>query len=240
MTDPLFRDEIGRIQAEYERRAREIPADYYSSTHGGNLFLHTQSRNAMIKILKQGNFLPLTDKKILEVGCGSGAWLIDFEAWGANQSQLYGIDLNGDRLANARQRLPQADLRIGEASALPWEDETFDLVLQSTLFTSILNSNLKQKIAGEMLRVLKPCGVILWYDFFYNNPKNSNVRGIGKKEIQNLFPGSPIRFQRITLGSPIARWLAPYSWRLCYLLEKMGFLNTHYLARIGKSDTTPR
>ena len=41
---------------------------------------------------------------------------------------------------------------------------------------------MKQKVAAEMLRVVKPQGLILWYDFRYNNPRNSNVRGIGAAE----------------------------------------------------------
>jgi len=40
--------------------------------------------------------------------------------------------------------------------------------------------NMKKKIAGEMLRVLKPSGFILWYDYHMNNPKNPDVRGLRK------------------------------------------------------------
>jgi hypothetical protein len=50
--------------------------------------------------------------------------------------------------------------------------------MQFTVFTSILDKDMKRNIAAEMLRVLKPKGVIIWYDYFVNNPKNSDVRGV--------------------------------------------------------------
>jgi len=54
---------------------------------------------------------------------------------------------------------------------------------QFTVFTSILDISMKQSIAGEMLRVLKPDGIILWYDYYRNNPMNPDVRGVKKREI---------------------------------------------------------
>lgn len=88
------------------------------------------------------------------------------------------------------------------------------------MFTSILDFQMKQKIAKEMLRILKPKGVILWYDYHVNNPKNPDVKGVKKKEIKRLFPNYSFRFRRITLAPPLVRVIARYSRRLCYLLEK--------------------
>ncbi len=176
--------------------------------------------------------LPFGAKKILEVGCGRGDWFKEFEKWGSSSDHFSGIDLDPDLVENAKKRFPQADLRTADASRLPWTNETFDLVWQATLFTSILDKDYKIQAAKEMLRVLKPNGLILWYDFFYDNPKNPNVKGIGSSEIKILFPGCRIEFKRITLAPPIARWLAPKSWSACLILEKIKILNTHYLAVI--------
>jgi hypothetical protein len=68
-----------------------------------------------------------------------------------------------------------------------------------------------------------------------NNPKNPDVRGVKKKEIYEHFPDSEIYLKRITLAPPLTRIIAPYSWLVCYLLEKIKFLNTHYLGVIRKS-----
>jgi len=66
------------------------------------------------------------------------------------------------------------------------------VVSQFTLFTSILSEPMKNRMAAEMIRVLKPGGVILWYDFRFNNPRNQNVRGIESPEITSLFPGCSV------------------------------------------------
>ena len=54
----------------------------------------------------------------------------------------------------------------GNAAALAFPDATFDLVVQSTVFTSVLDATMKHQMAAEMLRVVKDDGVILWYDYY--------------------------------------------------------------------------
>src|SRR5262249_33206610 len=105
---------------------------------------------------------------------------------------------------------------------------------QSTVFTSILDPELKLRVAAEMIRVANPNGCILWYDYHVNNPRNNDVRGVKRREITQLFPGCQIDLRRITLLPPLARCLAPYSYLACYLLEKLPPLCTHYLGVIRK------
>jgi hypothetical protein len=93
---------------------------------------------------------------------------------------------------------------------------------------------MKPNVARKMLRVLKRDGTILWYDYHMNNARNPDVRGVGKREIQALFPDCSIDLRRVTLAPPLTRLLAPYSWLVCYLLEKIPLLCTHYLGVIRK------
>jgi len=82
---------------------------------------------------------------------------------------------------------------------LIWEDASFDVVTQFTVFSSILDPDLKEQVAQEMIRVTKPGGYILWFDFFVNNPFNHDVRGIGKREIRGLVSGLPHRIPAFNL-----------------------------------------
>ncbi len=96
---------------------------------------------------------------------------------------------------------------------------------------------MKRQIASEMLRVVKRDGLILWYDFHVNNPRNPDVRGIKKREIYQLFPGCRIELQRTTLVPPLVRLLAARSWLVCYRLGRIPWLCTHYLGVIQKEES---
>ncbi len=62
-----------------------------------------------------------------------------------------------------------------------------DLVFQFVMFSSILNEPTKAQIAREMVRVLKPGGFVVWYDFFRDNPWSRDVRGVRKKKFCSCF-----------------------------------------------------
>ena len=120
------------------------------------------------------------------------------------------------------------------ATDLPYSQGQFDVIIQSTAFTSVLDPLVKKQMASEMLRVLKKDGIILWYDYHVNNPWNPDVRGIRKKEITQLFQNCHYDLSRLTLAPPLVRLLAPHSVIGCAMLEKLKFLNTHYLGVIKK------
>jgi ubiquinone/menaquinone biosynthesis C-methylase UbiE len=226
--------EVARIAAEYERRAREVPDDYYALSRPANLLMHGQTLRACIGMLRRASLFPPQWQRILDVGCGGGGWLLELMQWGADPAALCGIDLSPDRIDRARRRIPCADLRAGSASELPWPDESFDLVSQFTVFTSILDAGLKRAVAAEMLRVLRPGGTVLWFDFRFHNPRNPNVRGVGAGEIRSLFPGCRIELAPAVLAPPLARLVAGWSWTLAELLHSQTYLRTHYAGLIQK------
>ena len=90
---------------------------------------------------------------------------------GGNSENITGVDLLSGRIAEARSLCPVGiKLYCGNAANLEFKNSTFDLVLQSTVFTSILDPTMKQQVAGEMIRVLKEKGLIVWYDYHVSNP----------------------------------------------------------------------
>jgi hypothetical protein len=95
---------------------------------------------------------------------------------------------------------------------------------------------MKREIAREMTRVLSESGIIIWYDYHVNNPRNPDVRGVGKSEIMSLFPGCAVSLRRIVLAPPLLRIIAPHSLLLCHMLQGLRILNTHYLGVIRKKD----
>jgi SAM-dependent methyltransferase len=203
----------------------------------GELFMQQEFERHIVTLLgRHGGTKVLEGKQILEVGCGKGYWLRQLVKWGASPEQVAGIDLVAGHVAEAK-RLAPPGMRVEQASAtsLPFPDASCDLVLQMVIFTSILDSRVRAQAAREMLRVLKPDGLILWLDFRVNNPRNPDVRGVKKAEIRQLFPGCRVDLRRVCLAPPLIRRLSPYSWLLCYLLAKVPFLCTHYLGTIRKT-----
>lgn len=224
--------EEARIQAAYAKRPENT---FYSWFNPSYVFMVQEQERQMLVALKQHGFACLDNMKILEIGCGRGYWLREFIKWGAKPQNITGIDLLSDRVELARRLCPEGvEIECGSAGKLGFRDGSFDLVLQSTVFSSVLDPSLRQQIALEMLRVIKENGAILWYDFHVNNPRNPDVQGINKRKIKQLFSGCRIELRRITLAPPLARLLAPYSLLACYLLERFKVFNTHYLGVIRK------
>jgi ubiquinone/menaquinone biosynthesis C-methylase UbiE len=229
-----FEAEETRIHAAYDRRAKA--ARSYAWSDEGHLFIIQGIERHMLRALKRERLMPLASRSILEIGCGNGHWLREFIKWGANPENLIGIDLRDDRIALARRLTPTA-VRYERANAaqLDFADASFDIVLQATVFTSILDAGLRTQVAAEMLRVLRPGGVMVWYDFRVNNPRNADVRGVERAEIERLFPECSITLAKSTLLPPLARVLAGYSWLACELLSLIPWSCTHYLGTIRKT-----
>jgi SAM-dependent methyltransferase len=87
---------------------------------------------------------------VLDIGCGVGAFLRLVADSGA---RAFGLDASEALLELARSRLPDADLRIGDMEALPYADDTFDLV---TGFNSFFFANDIVAALREASRVAKP------------------------------------------------------------------------------------
>jgi SAM-dependent methyltransferase len=222
-----------RIKSVYAQRQGSFR---YSWFNQGQLFRVHQLEQDILAILRSKGLDHLHDKKIFEIGCGQGQWLREFIKWGASPENMTGIDLLPDRVAKARQLCPQGvEIQCGNAARLAFHNDSFDLILQFTVFSSILDLHMKEVLAREMLRVLKEGGRILWYDICLNNPRNPDIRGIRKHEIAQLFPDCRIDLHRVTVAPALSRLLAPYSWLGCYALERVRIFNTHYLGVIQKN-----
>src|SRR5260221_173552 len=87
---------------------------------------------------------------VLDIGCGVGAFLRVAADRGARP---FGLDASEALLELARRRLPDGDLRVGDMEALPYDDNTFDLV---TGFNSFFFADDIVAAVREAGRVAKP------------------------------------------------------------------------------------
>ena len=222
--------ESSRLSTAYEQRHAVVYDSWLDPAH---CFIHQERERCALGLLTREGFTSLADARILEIGCGTGNWLRDVVHWGAAPENVFGVDLLADRVATARRlTAPAVTVTQGDITALDFPDASFDLVIQSTVFSSIIDPERRRRTAAEMRRVLKRTGIIVWYDFHVNNPSNQDVRAVRRSEIAPLFPGCRVHMQRLTLAPPIARALAPISTFACELLALVPWLRTHTLAAI--------
>jgi len=228
-------DETDEIAQRYARRKAYADGRYVRLNR--DVLAGSQERQrALVSLLRQQGIRDLAGIEILEVGCGTGANLVELMFLGAQPERLAGNELLPDRLAQARSRLPQSvRLHPGNAVELALESGSFDIVYQSVVFSSVLDESLQRDLAAAMWRWTKPGGGILWYDFIYDNPYNPDVRGVPLRRVRQLFPAGRIKWKRVTLAPPLARRVVRIHPSLYAICNAAPFLRTHILCFIEKT-----
>ncbi|MCV2349745.1 class I SAM-dependent methyltransferase [Paucibacter sp. Y2R2-4] len=229
--------ELEAIAQRYQRRAGAVPADRYSLLRPEVWQMWQERQRALLRVLAQRPGA-LADWRLAEVGCGAGGNLQEMLRFGFRPEHLQGVELLPERYAAARAVLPEAvSLYLGDASQAEIAPASQDLVLQSTVFSSILSDSVQEALAQAMWSWLKPGGAVLWYDFIVDNPRNADVRGVPIRRVKALFPEARIRWQRVTLAPPLARLVCRLHPSAYTVFNSIPWLRTHVLAVIEKSSS---
>lgn len=234
--DDKAASEARRVLEENARRDREVDADLYAPWNPAEALMREGRRRVAAQMLHRYGVFPSAGDPVLEIGFGRLGWLADLLGWGLRSFDLHGIELDESRVEIARASFSEADLRVGDAASMAFADGSFKLVVASTVFTSILDKEVRQAVVEEIHRVLKPGGALLWYDFRVDNPSNLNVKAISRLELRSLFKSFDRHVRSVTLAPPIARRIAPISWTLATALEAIPLLRTHLIGVLIKKD----
>ncbi len=213
-------------------RERKKLADRYSLDNAGNRFNFEQLRGRIKNHLKS-LYGDISTVKMLDLGSGELFWIREFIELGIKRQNCIGSDILLWRLKKGRESGQGVESVAASAAQLPFPSESFDLVTQMTMMTSVLDTGVRKEIALEMKRVLKPGGYILWYDFRFNNPGNPYTRAIGRREIERLFYGWELTCEKVTLLPQLARKLGVVLPGLLNFFSLFPILRTHYMALIG-------
>ena len=228
-------DELQAVAERYARRAA-IPADRYSALNPQVWQTLQERQRALLRLFARQGLRDVSALQLVEVGCGSGGNLLELLRLGFAPEHEQGLELLPDRQAQARACLPAATaVWLGDALQAPIADASQDIVLQSTVFSSLLDDSFQQQLANTMWRWLKPGGAVLWYDFTVNNPRNADVRGVPLRRVRALFPEALISAQRVTLAPPLARAVCALHPSLYGLVNLLPLLRTHVLAWLAKA-----
>lgn len=169
-----------------------------------------ERRLAMVR-----RYVPLEGKRILDVGCGVGMYTSRFAQYSPH---VFGIEVEFDRAAAARERTPQVVQAVGEG--LPFVDDAFDVVFSHEVLEHVA---LDQQAVDEMVRVTQPGGHIVifvpnrlylfethgiywrhhyhfgniplvnWLPDFLRNRLAPHVRAYTRRMLRRLFADHPVR-----------------------------------------------
>jgi len=222
-------------EAIAERYARRAVGDRYSALRPDVWQTLQERERALVGLFGRLGWVDLSSKRLLEVGCGGGANLLELLRLGFAPQHLSGVELLPERWVQARHVLPAAlALHAGDALQLDLPAASQDAVFVSTVFSSLLDDGFQQRLADAIWRWVKPGGGVLWYDFTVDNPRNPDVRGVPLRRVRALFPHGRLRAQRVTLAPPLARALTRVHPALYTLFNAVPLLRTHVLAWIAK------
>jgi phospholipid N-methyltransferase len=206
---------------------RHVKSNLYS---GGYYVDHVKKEiKENISAFLNKEFKEFGDLSLLEIGAGNGSNAEIFLNLGFKIQNICFNELLPERISAIKSNYPNNTVFEGNAIEIGI-NKKFDVIFQSTVFTSILNKVDREKLAEKMLSLLNPNGIILWYDFIYNNPKNKDVRKVDVKELKLLFENSShIYYKKITLAPPIGRKVKKF-----YKMFNVPFLRSHIIAIIKK------
>jgi SAM-dependent methyltransferase len=214
-------------QAMADRYAkRHQHADRYSLQRHEVRHLVNERQAALQSLLQAEGCYSLSQRRVLDVGCGDGSTLLALIDAGLAPQHAQGIDLLPDRIAAARALLPASVV-------LP--AQSIDLCLQYTVFSSLLLDASREALAQAMWRWLKPGGAVVSYDFCVPSPGNRDVRALTVAQLAALFPlGEVKHVRRVTLAQPLARVLARVHPRLHDAAHAVPLLRTHRMVWLHK------
>jgi SAM-dependent methyltransferase len=121
-------------------------------------------------------------QRVLDIGCGAGVFLRLVADRGA---QPFGLDASNALIGAARQRVPEADLRVGDMEALPFDDDSFDLVTGFNSFFFATDFAGAVREAGRVARPGAPVVIQVW------GPHEGNDLEAMKAIARPFFPPRP-------------------------------------------------
>ena len=136
-----------------------IPTDYYRSIFDAEQhhwwFAGMRELTAALlgdRMLKPGS-------RLLDAGCGTGGflrWVLDRGAF----ADTAGVDIAGSALELARERVPEARLEAARLAALPFDSDSFDVVVSHDVLQHVPEGDVLESLL-ELYRLITPGGTLL-------------------------------------------------------------------------------
>lgn len=180
-------------------------------------------------------------QSLLDAGCGTGDDVLGIYQGMKGSVKLAGVDLDADTLDVARKRAESAgadiDFQQADLSALPYEDESFDVVRSDRVFQHLLDP---MGVLKEMIRVTRPGGQVVavdvdWGTLVLDHPqpeftdhitafaRDHHTNGRSGRQLHQWFHKAGLQdIEGYADAVCVRDWeIAGYIWGLPALIEKM-------------------
>jgi SAM-dependent methyltransferase len=141
-------DEPAPLVPDFHARIRAVEDDHW---------WHRGMRSLAAALLDDR--LRRRDQALLDAGCGTGGflrWALDLPAFDTGA----GIDVSPEGIVLARRQVPEADLRVGSVTSLPYADASFDVAVCNDVLQHLTEHQAPAALR-ELRRVLRPGGTLL-------------------------------------------------------------------------------
>jgi arsenite methyltransferase len=134
------------------------------------------------------------DERILDMGCGRGAVLL-MAAQRLTTGRATGVDLwrsadqSGNSIESSRRNAiaegvaDRTEFRTGDMTKLPFEDNSFDVVVSSLAIHNISGSAGREKAIIEAVRVLRPGGRLMIADIRATRQHEEQLAKLGMRDV---------------------------------------------------------
>lgn len=193
-------------------------SDYKNITPGGNDTAMPLNVKRRIELIRK--YADLKDKFILDCGCGSGGYILEFFKYSPN---VFGVECDEEKVKFFKSlNVNPSNVIAGNIESLPFEDNKFDLVFLNEVLEHVQN---EQKALSEIKRVLKTGGLLVLFSPnrlypFETHEVTTKIRNIS---LPYYFPFIP--YIPLVLGSKIINYTARnyFPWQLRDKIGKHSF-----------------
>lgn len=207
----LVRDKI-MVSNPKEAMSGHLDYDRVSRNYDYSRRAGKETAELLVKLLR-----PFTNAFVLDIGCGTGNFLVELANLPAH---LVGLDISAGMLKEAEVKTSKAGLVRGDAVFMPFEDEAFDAVYCIWALHHISD---KRRFMSEVYRILKNKGRFIiqscshkqletfwFYHYFPGGLEVDKKRIPDFREIQDLLVGAgfkgisihPCRYEAVFKETP--------------------------------------
>jgi len=184
---------------------------------GGNTGkpLNVDRRLRLIK-----GYINLRDKYILDCGCGSGDYVLEFLKYSPN---VFGIEYDEDKVRSFKLLNSSPEkVMVGDGEHLTFQNDKFDLVLLNEVLEHVSD---EEKILKEIYRVLKPGGVLALFSPNRLYPLETHGVRIKKTSAKVACFCPFIPYIPLALGNRIFEYKARnyFPWEISHKIKQRGF-----------------